>query len=258
MNRPSVKLAGFRLSFPLFNYAYTIKEALDSLREQTLRNIDIVIIDDQSTDDSVAVIRGWLNEYGGLFNRVALLQNRQNSKLAATRNAGFSFSDTEYVFPLDADNALLPDCLENCLAVLDETNAAVAYPKIELFGDLSGAVDHLEWNPGLLQCGNYIDAMALIRKDCWIAVGGYDQFDLGWEDYDFWCKLVEKGLFGVRAPAATARYRVHGRSMLRTVSDLPENNARIISQMSERHPWLRLRIPTVPESQISRRRSTRS
>jgi GT2 family glycosyltransferase/glycosyltransferase involved in cell wall biosynthesis/SAM-dependent methyltransferase len=236
---------------PVFNYAHTVKDALNSLREQSLRKIDIVIVDDQSTDDSVEVVRGWLIEFGGLFNRVALLQNWQNSKLAATRNAGFAFSDTEYVFPLDADNALLPDCLENCLAVLDETNAAVAYPKIELFGDKSGAVDQLEWNPGLFQCGNYIDAMALIRKDCWIAVGGYDRLDLGWEDYDFWCKLVERGLFGVRAPAATARYRVHDRSMLRTVSDLPENKARIISQMSERHPWLRLRIPTMPENQKS-------
>ena len=236
---------------PVFNYAHTVKEALDSLREQTLRKIDIVIVDDQSTDDSVEVVRGWLNEFAGLFNRAVLLQNRQNSKLAATRNAGFAFSDTEYVFPLDADNSLLPDCLENCLAVLDETNAAVAYPKIELFGDRSGAVDQLEWNPGLLQCGNYIDAMALIRKDCWIAVGGYDRLDLGWEDYDFWCKLVEKGLFGVRAPDATARYRVHGRSMLQTVTNLPENKARIISQMSERHPWLKMRIPTMPENQKS-------
>ena len=236
---------------PVFNYAHTVKEALDSLREQTLRKIDIVIVDDQSTDDSVEVVRGWLNEFGGLFNKASLLQNWRNSKLAATRNVGFAFSDTEYVFPLDADNTLLPDCLENCLAVLDETNAAMAYPKIELFGDKSGAVDQLEWNPGLLQCGNYIDAMALIRKDCWIAVGGYDRFDLGWEDYDFWCKLVEKGLFGVRAPAATARYRVHGRSMLQTVTDLPENRAVIISQMSARHPWLRLRVPTMPESQKS-------
>ena len=57
--------------------------------------------------------------------------------------------------------------------------------------------------------------MALIRRACWLVVGGYSRLDVdGWEDYDLWCKFVERGFFGVRVPGVSARYRVHPSSML--------------------------------------------
>jgi glycosyltransferase involved in cell wall biosynthesis len=186
--------------------------------------------------------RGWNPTRSG-FNYVALLQNENNSKLARTRNAGFSFADSEFVLPLDADNALLPNCIAECLAVLEQSGAAMAYPTIEQFGDRTGIIGEAEWNAGLLQNGNYIDAMALIRKECWLAVGGYDPLDLGWEDYDFWCKMIEAGLFGVRVPVLTARYRVHARSMLNTVTDVAENIPVVMASVMDRHPWISLRQP---------------
>ncbi len=126
-----------------------------------------------------------------------LLQNRRNSKLGPTRNAAIAFSDTELFLALDADNALLPDCLDKCIAALDQTGAAFVYPTISLFGDRTGQIGLLPYDPALLQCANYIDAMAMVRKACWIAVGGYSPLDpMGWEDYEFWCKFAEKGFFG--------------------------------------------------------------
>jgi glycosyltransferase involved in cell wall biosynthesis len=231
---------------PVFNYRHYIEEALDSLLQQTLHEFEVVVVDDHSTDGSAEVAHRWLKRYASRFNMAALLQNRQNSKLGRARNAGVSFCDTELYMPLDADNALLPDCLELCMRRLDETGAAFAYPTISMFGERSDQIGLLEYDPARFQCINYIDAMALVRKACWLAVGGYTPLEpMGWEDYEFWCKLLEKGLFGVRVPETTARYRCHPASMLRTITEVPELKRRVIDEMNRRHPWLGLRAPAL-------------
>jgi hypothetical protein len=240
---------------PVFNYAQYLEDALESVRKQTVHDIDLVVIDDQSTDNSVAIARQWLKRYASNFNMVALLQNRRNSQLGASRNVGVSFSDTEIFFPLDPDNLLLPACIEKCLALLDQTGATYVYPTIEVFGNRTEQMGLLSYDPAYFQCGNYIDAMAMVRKAAWIAVGGYGALDPpGYEDYDFWCKLAEKGIYGVRLPEIAARYRAHGDSMLTNITDLPEKKKEILRGMISRHPWLSLRPSnasqpgSVPES----------
>jgi hypothetical protein len=242
----SSRLAASRVSvvIPLFNYAHYVQEALESVRQQAVRDIDVIVVDDRSTDDSVAVARTWLEDHAGDFNMVALLQNRRNSNLARTRNTAISFCDTELFFPLDPDNLLLPDCIEKCLALLDETGAAFAYPTILWFGEKTGMADVSDYDPALFQSGNYIDAMAMVRKACWFAVGGYTRLAIpGWEDYEFWCKLARKGFFGARVPDVTAKYRVHATSMVNSVTGVPENKLQVIHEITSLHPWLGLRVP---------------
>jgi glycosyltransferase involved in cell wall biosynthesis len=229
---------------PLFNYVQYVQEALDSVRQQTIHDLDVIVVDDRSTDDSVAVARTWLRNCAGDFNMVALLQNRRNSNLARTRNTAVSFCGTELFFPLDPDNVLLPDCIEKCLALLDDTGAAFTYPTIVWFGEKTGKAEAHDYDPALFQSGNYIDAMALVRKACWVAVGGYTRLTIpGWEDYEFWCKLAEKGFFGARVPDVTAKYRVHATSMINSVTGLPENKSQVIRELNSLHPWLGLRSP---------------
>ncbi len=228
---------------PLFNYADLVEEALESVRQQTVHDIDVIVVDDRSTDKSAAVAHRWLAQHAPHFNFVALLRNRQNSGLGKTRNAGVHFSDTEVYMALDADNALLPDCLEKCMAKLHETGAAFAYPTISLFGDRTGQIGLMDYDPALLANANYIDAMAMVRKACWVAVGGYSALEpMGWEDYDFWCKLAEKGLFGVRVEDTAARYRTHGESMLKTITEIAENKPKVVEELNRRHPWLQLGV----------------
>jgi hypothetical protein len=236
----SVRGSSSRVSviIPLFNYEAYVLEALESVKNQSLLEIDLIAVDDCSTDNSAEVASTWLKNNSDRFNMAALLKNHQNSKLARTRNAGIGFAQTEFVLPLDADNLLLPNCLERCIALLDETAAAMAYPTLELFGDDRRLMGVYEWDPTRLQFGNYIDAMTMLRKACWAAVGGYSPLDFGWEDYDLWCKFAEVGFWGVRVPQVTARYRVHGKSMLRTCTNLAVTKARVLADITARHPWL--------------------
>ncbi|OYX34662.1 MAG: hypothetical protein B7Y99_05020 [Caulobacterales bacterium 32-69-10] len=111
---------------PLYNYANHVVEALESVRGQTMREVDLIVVDDGSTDASVEVALAWMRQHVLSFNRVLLLRNLANSGLALTRNVGFACADTPFVLPLDADNRLLPEALDRLLKRLRETTAALA------------------------------------------------------------------------------------------------------------------------------------
>ncbi len=238
--RDELKEAEVTVVIPLYNYARYIEHALESVGRQTLGPIDLVVVDDRSTDQSQAVAASWLEKNAKRFNRTLLIENNENSGLARSRNVGFANSETVFVLPLDADNELLPDCATKCLEKLRHSRGAFAFPEIAMFGESEGVFNQGPFLAERLVGGNFIDAMALVRKAAWCGVGGYDHIQYGWEDYDFWCKLVELGLIGVAVPEVLARYRVHGQSMLKTQTDVARNKALVVAELERRHPWLKI------------------
>jgi glycosyltransferase involved in cell wall biosynthesis len=223
---------------PLHNYAAFIVEALESVRAQTLPVLDLIVVDDASADDGLALARDWIERNQLRFNRILLLRNHANAGLARTRNAGFDAAETPYVLPLDADNRLLPACCARTLAEARSHHAAFAYPAIRTFGGADRVIGTVPYAPMRLAGGNYIDAMALVSKAAWAAVGGYAHIDHGWEDFDFWCRFAERGLLGVQVPEVLAEYRVHAASMLHTETDIVANKLEVIAALERRHNWL--------------------
>jgi glycosyltransferase involved in cell wall biosynthesis len=223
---------------PLHNYERFIAEALESVRAQTLQLIDLIVIDDASTDNSLAVAVDWAKRNAERFNRLLVLRNLANAGLAHTRNAGFDAAETPFVLPLDADNILLPECCRRTLDVVQAAGAAFAYPEIQYFDKKEHVIGIAGFVPMGLAGGNYIDAMALVSKPAWAAVGGYAHIEHGWEDYDFWCRFAERGFLGVKVPEVLAEYRVHGGSMLNTMTDVEDNKPTVIAELESRHAWL--------------------
>jgi hypothetical protein len=243
--------AAVTVVIPLYNYARTIKDTLDSVRAQTLEALDLVIVDDASTDDSLAVALQWARANATRFNRLLVCRNRANAGLPQTRNAGVSVAETPYVLPLDADNLLRPPCCETLLMAITMQRTAFAYPVIQEFGERTELVGTHPYDPARLIGGNYIDAMALVAKSAWSAVGGYRKMQFGgWEDYDFWCALVERGLvgFGVGGKPL-ADYRAHATSMLAELTDVPDIKRGVIAEMQQRHPWLDINPPENGQAQ---------
>lgn len=212
---------------PLYNYRNFIAETLDSVAIQTLGDLDVIVVDDCSKDGGAEVACRWMTEHHGRFRKAAVLRNPMNAGLAATRNAGFSQSKTEFVFPLDADNLLYPSCLAKLHRSLAQSRAAFAYCIVERFAAAPDEVPppflmHLHpWRSETLFIGNKIDAMVLLRADVWRQVGGYSLTmpRQGWEDYDLWFKIARTGGYGLHVPQILARYRVHVHSMLHTVTN---------------------------------------
>jgi len=225
---------------PLYNYASFVGEALDSVRQQSLESLELVIVDDHSSDASVAVATTWLRQHAGRFVSATLLRNTGNKGLPLTRNTGFAHAEAPFIFPLDADNRLEPDCLRLLVERLDTSAAAAVHPTLQRFGECTIRNVAQPWAAERLRHGNYIDAMALIRKSAWAHVGGYAKGGyVGWEDYDLWCRFIEAGLWSEPVPEAVAGYRVHRRSMLHTRTNVAQQA--VVAAIRSEHPWLTVR-----------------
>ena len=109
-----------------------------------------------------------------------------------------------------------------------------------------------ELESGILFFGNQIDAMALIRRSAWRQVGGYDpSMRSGWEDYDFWLRLLEAGFTGIQVPEILGRYRVHPHSMTNTVTGKSDALAKLRADLEAKYDWLALGRSAAPGPSIS-------
>jgi glycosyltransferase involved in cell wall biosynthesis len=206
------------VAISLYNYEAYIIDCLESVKSQTI-DLDLIIVDDCSQDDSVAIVRNWLSQNEDIFEYWMLVQHKQNMGLACARNTGFQLSRTKYIFVLDADNLIYPCCLEKLVNALENCQASFAYSYLEKFGAVSCLQNTKPWDINSLQYGNRIDAMVLHRKDVWNKIGGYtvdEVMRLGWEDFELWFKIAKIQGWGILVPEILARYRVHCDSMLHT------------------------------------------
>lgn len=223
----------------LFNYAGYVEACLKSLAKQTQPGIELVLVDDKSADAGLSIVLAWLDRNEGAFAGTRVLQHTTNMGLSYARNTAFLHAGADRVFVMDADNALYPRAIERCMQAMTDAGSAGAYTQLELFGDRPGLGDADFWSKERFKPKNYIDAMALVSKQAWRKVGGYDQLVVnGWEDYDFWCKFVEHDLACSFVPEVLCRYRTHAASM--SVTQTNPNAGALILQMSIRHPWLDL------------------
>ncbi len=230
-----------------FNYEQHILEALDSVRAQSLEALDLAVVDDGSTDQSVSLVIEWARRYRDRFNRIRILRTVRNAGLGGARNVVFDAAETPWLMTLDSDNRLLPDACANLLAALGEVpRAAFTYPRIRQFGGSELVMGEHPFDPARLRTGNYIDAMAMVAKWAWAAAGGYyvRRDAMGWEDFDLWLNLVELGQFGIAAPDILAEYRVHQGSMVNVITEQSDNKRAMVEFVEGRHPWLNLRTRT--------------
>ncbi|MBB2188287.1 glycosyltransferase [Gluconacetobacter liquefaciens] len=228
-----------------YQYADHVIEALDSVRHQTLAPLDLIVVDDASTDDTAALVSGWMARHGKRFNRLLLLRARRNAGLGGARNIGMAAAETPYVMQLDADNRLLPDACAHLLDAIQRDDAGFAYPIIRRFDRADGVMGDLAWHPARLVGGNVVDAMAMVAKWAWAAAGGYyvRRDAMGWEDYDLWCTLAELGIAGTHVPEILAEYRVHDAAMTDNVTERAAHKQRVVTFLRARHPWIRLTAP---------------
>ncbi|HYJ00542.1 MAG TPA: glycosyltransferase [Thermoleophilaceae bacterium] len=212
LDRPRVSVL-----LTVHNYADYVGDALRSVALSDLADVEVVAVDDASTDHSVAVVRATCAELPWL--PVRLIRRKRNGGLPSARNLALEHATADMLFVLDADNMVLPHGLSRLSQTLDEhPGAAFAYGLIEAFdvNGPSGLMNWLDWDPRRLRHGNYIDAMSMIRRSALDAIGGYSMETAlyGWEDFAAWAAMADAGLHGIRVPDFVARYRVNPHSMI--------------------------------------------
>ena len=188
-----------------------IEAAIESALASSLGDVEVVVIDDASSDGSAARVRALMERWPE--RAIRLLTLASQSGIGAARNHGFRLARAPLVVPLDADDLLFPLGLARLRAALErEPAAAFSYGIIERF-NADGPIDVMStqgFDGRLFAFGNYISVMALVRRSAWERVDGYCEggtLQIGWEDYDFWLRLVDAGQHGIWTPELIARYR---------------------------------------------------
>lgn len=173
---------------PCYNHGRYLAEALDSVISQTYTNWECIIIDDGSTDDSASVAK----KYETIDERIHYIY-QQNAGPSAARNNGVRNSHAKYILFLDGDNKL-----ENCYAEFG-VKYMESHPECTLFHGraktFGGTEIFKKWHytsyRDLLRF-NSIDCCAMIQRSDFDRVGGFDENMRGYEDWEFFIRLLYK------------------------------------------------------------------
>ena len=197
---------------PCYNQGEFLPEAVDSVRSQTHKNLEIIIVNDGSDDDKTSEI---CNSFEGTGVRVLTTSNQG---LAAARNNGIALASGTYILPLDADDTIAPEYISKAVEVLDrDHDVGIVYCKAKLFGAVEGEWQLPDYSLAEILKDNVIFCSALFRREDWETAGGYDPgMVYGWEDYDFWLSLIERGKKVHQLQEHFFFYRVSPDSMVRS------------------------------------------
>jgi len=200
---------------PCFNYGRYLLDALSSVLAQTYPTIEVVIVDDGSTD------RKTLEALAGIRHECVRIVHQTNQGLALSRNNGAALTRGEYLLFLDADDRIDKHAIAILLyALLNNSLAAYAFPDQRFFGD-----QELVWTPQAfnvydLLWSNHPSVCSLIRRSAFNDVGGYrPELVYGREDWEFWVRLSSKGHHGLHVKAPVFEHRRHGVTMTHTAEE---------------------------------------
>jgi len=186
-----------------YNYGRFLREAVASVLQQTYKNLEIIVVDDGSTDDTAEVAQQLPVRY----------VHQRNGGVCRARNHGASLARGELLMFLDADDILRPTYIERCQQALSGASARVgyAYTQMEYFGDHGGVFRAAPFSRKRILLGGFINASALMKREVFDLSGGYSlQWQRGHEDMELWVRLFSLGHEGVLVPEPLLLYRRHG------------------------------------------------
>ena len=197
---------------PYYNLGTTLPETIDSIKESEYENIQIVILNDGSTDkESLEVLKKYEND-----EQIKIV-NVENGGLARARNIGAENADGEYIAFLDADDKIEKTFYTKAINILKQyDNVSYVYSWVQNFEGNNGVWPTFNVHIPYLLCANMLAAFVVIRKNDFLNFGlNRPQMEYGMEDYDSWISLAENGYLGVAIPDTLNIYRVRKDSMSR-------------------------------------------
>jgi glycosyltransferase involved in cell wall biosynthesis len=190
------KTALVSVIIPTYNVEKYIQEAIHSVQTQAYRNIEIIVVDDCSTDGTYDI----LQKLARLDSRIKLYRNTKNSKIVYSINKALSYSSGEYIARMDGDDIATPDKIEKQVQFLKDN------PHIDLVGVSIVGIDE---DGNILTKDKRISSLDVIQKTLlfsspvghsWLCkktlydkLGGYREIP-GAEDYDFLLRMATENL----------------------------------------------------------------
>jgi hypothetical protein len=195
---------------PCYNYGKYLGEAIESVLNQTYANIEIIIVNDGSTDNSFSVAY----HYSLLYPHKVSIINQANRGVSAARNAGTAQALGKWIMCLDADDKITPTAISRMVDAGNHHDIIGCAQ--QTFGE-SNEVCLTAPHPTTEQLHetNQVNCAALHLRDLWEKIGGWDEtMKQGFEDWDFWLRASRAGFTIKNLPEPLHLYRKHGHSMI--------------------------------------------
>jgi glycosyltransferase involved in cell wall biosynthesis len=195
---------------PVYGQAQYLSRAIDSILTQTFRELELILIDDGSPDDSPAIV----DDYARGDSRV-IVRHQENRGISGALNAGLEIARGFYIARLDGDDIATPDRIARQVAFLD------AHPEVGLMGGAITMIDESErklgtfinpTDPSMLKTEmlvrNVVSPTHMLRRDLLRELGGWrSTFDFA-EDYDLMLRVADRANLG-NVIDITGYYRMH-------------------------------------------------
>lgn len=178
---------------PTFNRASTLKKAIKSVAKQTYSDWELILVDNSSTDDTLAI----LEEFNNINIKLFTVNN--NGVIGYSRNVGIKHASGKYIAFLDSDDWWDCEKLSESVLLLESGNVDVVYHNCQIISDQSRRDTHCrrlskEVLDDLIINGNtLVTSSVVVLKSAVVNVGGFneDKKVIGWEDYHLWIRLAE-------------------------------------------------------------------
>ena len=190
---------------PIYNYGNRINQTLNSVFDQDYTNIEVILVDDGSTDEFVKMKLKQLEN----VDKIKVVY-KENGGPSSARNEAFRHSKGEYILPLDSDDMILDGYIRSCVNILTKNkDISPVYCDTHHVGQSQGVEKRPEWSKERLLQGPFIVNCSMFHRESFEKVNGYDEEMFGWEDYDMWIRMMKEGYVGKRIPKPLFVYFHH-------------------------------------------------
>lgn len=213
-----------------YKSAKTVIDTLESVYSQTYPEIELIISDDGSTDDTIDVCEKWLASHKGRFVRAKLIKAPRNTGTSGNCNRGCEAATGEWLKIVAGDDTLLNSCVKDLIDFVQLNNKAmIVCGSVSLFGAEVNDEYRLFWTHNLrihkiletaeeqywyLLRRNFIPAMAvMMKKSLWKQLNGFDEDVPLIEDWPMWLRVTEGGNKIYFTEKQVANYRITGGSV---------------------------------------------
>lgn len=238
---------------PCYNQGCYLQECLESVFANDYPEIEVIIVDDGSTDPESQKAMEAISD-----PRVKVIR-KKNEGVAIARNTAIAAGRGKYILPLDADDKIGSGFIAKAVAILEkDAKVGVVSCDTVRFGTETGPLKLPPYSPKTMLIGSAVPNTAFYRRTDWERIGGYRANMVhGAEDWDFWLSFVELKRKFVRIPEPLYFYRFHGVSRNSAMMPGSEKANAMFRQMVANHAELYARHPAYRALLLEGRRSWR-
>ncbi len=212
-----------------YNSSEFIVEALDSVFDQSYQNIELIVSDDYSKDNTVEVCQTWMATHFQRFVHAEVITVEKNTGVSANCNRGIRKGTGDFIKLFAGDDKLLPNCIEdNVSYMLKHKDADLLFSDMKVFGQgqagtniISPAVFFHHFTKKQFKLWNLVYSClpapaCFMRREVYNRLGGFDETIAFMEDKPFWVKAIWAGCSLQYTNVTTVQYRVNPNALSQT------------------------------------------